>query len=188
MSATDTFYRRHIAAIYLLGGLLLGAFLGYTAPRPYVAEPIAESDEQRRTQLDRFESRIEASLAALSSVKVVDVTLKDSVYPSGNKYMNGIVVLSMSSPDPLSSTQVASITQLITASVDGLADRHVNLMDDTGRSLNLEQRQANERKRFWTGIAINVAKVLGVLAALITLRFIIQAIGKGIEGAEAAKK
>lgn len=39
---------------------------------------------------------------------------------------------------------------------------------------------AEERKEFWTGIAINVAKVLGILAALITLRFIIQAIGRGV--------
>ncbi len=39
---------------------------------------------------------------------------------------------------------------------------------------------AEGRKQFWTGIAINVAKVLGILAALITLRFIIQAIGRGV--------
>ena len=121
-------------------------------------------------------------------MKVVDVTLKDSVFPAGKHYMSAVVVLSVSGPEPLSSTQVANITQLITTSADGLADHHVNLMDDTGRSLNLEQRQADERKRFWTGIAINVAKVLGVLAALITLRFIIEAIGKGIEGAEVEKK
>jgi hypothetical protein len=37
---------------------------------------------------------------------------------------------------------------------------------------------------FWTGIAINVARVLGILAALITLRFIVQAIGKGVGGEE----
>jgi flagellar biosynthesis/type III secretory pathway M-ring protein FliF/YscJ len=37
-----------------------------------------------------------------------------------------------------------------------------------------------ESKQFWTGIAINVAKVLGIIAALITLRFIIQAIGRGV--------
>ena len=37
-----------------------------------------------------------------------------------------------------------------------------------------------ERREFWTGVAINVAKVLGILAALITLRFIIQAIGRGV--------
>ena len=37
-----------------------------------------------------------------------------------------------------------------------------------------------ESKQFWTGIVINVAKVLGIIAALITLRFIIQAIGHGV--------
>ncbi len=37
-----------------------------------------------------------------------------------------------------------------------------------------------ERQEFWTNIAINVAKVLGIIAALITLRFIIQAIGRGV--------
>jgi hypothetical protein len=39
---------------------------------------------------------------------------------------------------------------------------------------------AEERKEFWTNVAINVAKVLGVIAALITLRFIIRTIGKGV--------
>ena len=43
-----------------------------------------------------------------------------------------------------------------------------------------EEAVSEERKEFWTGIAINVAKVLGILAALITLRFIIQAIGRGV--------
>ena len=35
-----------------------------------------------------------------------------------------------------------------------------------------------EQKQFWTGIAINVAKILGILAALITMRFIIRSLGK----------
>jgi flagellar M-ring protein FliF len=43
-----------------------------------------------------------------------------------------------------------------------------------------EQAVSDDRTQFWTGIAINVAKVLGILAALITLRFIIQAIGRGV--------
>jgi|GEM_PF-2537344 hypothetical protein len=49
---------------------------------------------------------------------------------------------------------------------------------------------AEERKQFWTDIAINVAKVLGILAALITLRFVIQAVGKGagVEGDQSEKK
>jgi len=43
-----------------------------------------------------------------------------------------------------------------------------------------ETAVTEERREFWTGVAINVAKVLGILAALITLRFIIQAIGRGV--------
>ncbi len=43
-----------------------------------------------------------------------------------------------------------------------------------------EESQAQERQEFWTDIAINVAKILGIIAALITLRFIIQAIGRGV--------
>jgi flagellar M-ring protein FliF len=43
-----------------------------------------------------------------------------------------------------------------------------------------EAAEAEQRKEFWTGIAINVAKILGIIAALITLRFIIQAIGRGV--------
>ena len=51
------------------------------------------------------------------------------------------------------------------------------------KTQELQGRQAAEveqRKEFWTNIAINVAKILGILAALITLRFIIQAIGRGV--------
>ena len=42
-----------------------------------------------------------------------------------------------------------------------------------------EEVEAAARQEFWTDVAINVAKVLGIIAALITLRFIIQAIGRG---------
>ncbi|MEC8990526.1 MAG: hypothetical protein VX656_04710 [Candidatus Latescibacterota bacterium] len=54
-------------------------------------------------------------------------------------------------------------------------------MDDTGPSLNHEQRRASERKKLWTRIAINFAKVLGVLGSLVVLRFIIEVIGKRVE-------
>ncbi|MDE0811124.1 MAG: hypothetical protein OSB69_17625, partial [Alphaproteobacteria bacterium] len=43
-----------------------------------------------------------------------------------------------------------------------------------------EALEAAVRQEFWTDIAINVAKILGIIAALITLRFIIQAIGRGV--------
>ncbi|MBI2505152.1 MAG: flagellar M-ring protein FliF [Candidatus Latescibacteria bacterium] len=46
------------------------------------------------------------------------------------------------------------------------------------RARQLEEQE--ETTKFWTDVAITVAKVLGILAALITLRFIIQAIGRGV--------
>ena len=52
--------------------------------------------------------------------------------------------------------------------------------DKTQEIQSSEQAVNDERREFWTGIAINVAKVLGILAALITLRYIIQAIGRGV--------
>ncbi|MEE3043597.1 MAG: hypothetical protein VX948_22260 [Candidatus Latescibacterota bacterium] len=130
-------------------------------------------------------ARSKASVAALSIVKVVDVTLNDLALPSGKHYMKAIVVLSMSGPDSLSSSQISNIAQLVRTSVDGLTDHHVNLMDDTGPSLNHEQRRASERKKLWTRIAINFAKVLGVLGSLVVLRFIIEVIGKRVEDVQA---
>ncbi|HCL29755.1 MAG TPA: hypothetical protein DIC52_15110 [Candidatus Latescibacteria bacterium] len=61
--------------------------------------------------------------------------------------------------------------------VDGLDSGDVTLIDGSGRHLNKKALVAQERKIFWTGIAINVAKILGILAALITMRFIIQTVG-----------
>lgn len=43
-----------------------------------------------------------------------------------------------------------------------------------------QEAEAAKRQEFWTSIAINVAKILGIIIALITLRFIIQAIGRGV--------
>ena len=78
---------------------------------------------------------------------------------------------------------------LMLIAVPGLAEQYAVtndgktvLLNDDGTWEYTEEGAriaAEERKEFWTGIAINVAKVLGILAALITLRHVIQAIGKG---------
>jgi flagellar M-ring protein FliF len=52
--------------------------------------------------------------------------------------------------------------------------------DKTQELKALQEQEAMETKAFWTNVAVNVAKVLGIIAALITLRFIIQAIGRGV--------
>lgn len=43
-----------------------------------------------------------------------------------------------------------------------------------------QDEEAEETKKLWTDVAITAAKVLGIIAALIILRFIIQAIGRGV--------
>ena len=76
----------------------------------------------------------------------------------------------------------------------GLAKEAVGLDEDRGDEITVfamnfdktqeiqakEELEAGARKEFWTDIAILVAKILGIIAALITLRFIIQAIGRGV--------
>jgi len=52
--------------------------------------------------------------------------------------------------------------------------------DKTQELRGRQAAEAEQQKEFWTSIAINTAKILGILAALITLRFIIQAIGRGV--------
>jgi len=52
--------------------------------------------------------------------------------------------------------------------------------DKTQELTQRRAQEAEERKEFWTNVAVNVAKVLAIVAALITLSFIIQAIGRGV--------
>ncbi len=42
------------------------------------------------------------------------------------------------------------------------------------------EAKAEERQQFWTDIAINVAKILLIIGALVVLRFVIKAIGRGV--------
>ena len=42
------------------------------------------------------------------------------------------------------------------------------------------EAKAEERQLFWTDIAINVAKILLIIGALVVLRFVIKAIGRGV--------
>jgi flagellar M-ring protein FliF len=78
--------------------------------------------------------------------------------------------------------QLAALAQQAIGFVDNRDEMTVFSMpfDKTQEIQAREQAVSDERREFWTGVAINVAKVLGILAALITLRFIIQAIGRGV--------
>ena len=67
--------------------------------------------------------------------------------------------------------QLDTIAHQIAAGVDGLQAGFVSIFDSQGIQLNRRAVEEHERTQFWTGLAINVCKVLGILVALITLRF-----------------
>ncbi len=191
---SSSFFKRHERFTYLVSGFLLGLLLGATIPyslRGGAAPGLAVAEiEAQRALLDDVEARVETTLTALSIIENADVRLTVAVRPTRFHSTNAVIIVTPASDledDALSPEQIGSLCGLVVASVDGLNESHVWLIDDAGQELNTGRRRANERKVFWTGIAINVAKVLGVLAALITLRFIIEAVGKGGEGAEAEK-
>ena len=54
------------------------------------------------------------------------------------------------------------------------------VFDKTQDIRQKQEAQREESKEFWTDIAINVAKILGIVGALVVLRFVIQAIGRGV--------
>lgn len=176
-----TFIQRHNRAIYLIGGLLLGAFLGYTAPRFSDPEggplrPTPEQVEAHRAHLDVLQTGVKTSLEALSVVDRTQVTLTvPSDHP--DDHVEAVVVLWLAA-DSVSNEQITTISELVCAAVDGLDWGHLTLVDQAGRVLNLDHRLSHERKMFWTGIAINVAKILGILAALIVLKYIIRMVGR----------
>lgn len=56
-----------------------------------------------------------------------------------------------------------------------------SLVFDKTQELTARQQEEQEAStKFWTDVAITVAKVLGILATLLTLRFIIRVIGMGV--------
>ena len=77
--------------------------------------------------------------------------------------------------------QLDGMATLVASLVEGVAPGQVTLIDGTGRQLNKSSIQEYEQKVFWTGIAINIAKILGILAALITVKFIIRAVGRSAD-------
>jgi len=181
MTTSPTFSQRHIRSIYFAGGLLLGIFVAPivchffdTDDAPLTAAQL----ETRRAELNRFEARAEGALSAVSSIADADVTLSPAAHPNRWHDVEGTVVLTPAQ-DSLSADQIQGITGLVASVVEGLDDGHVVLMDDAGYTLNAHWVQEAERKAFWTDVAINVAKVLGILAALLSVKVVLRCVTRG---------
>lgn len=144
--------------MYLVGGFLIGLFIGYQV-------------------LPKILPRKNASLS--------DARVQLSTPLSSTKNLHRKASVTIPHSDALSAEQLATIAEQVASGVDGLLPGSITILDAAGRTLNTAAVAQHEKKIFWTNIAINVAKILGILAVLITVRFIIQAIHKSILGEEA---
>jgi len=166
------FNSRHIVAFSLAAGTIFGIFVGakvlptfkfLNSTPPTAQETAAASDARKGLERD-------LAMTLLQSDNVVAA----SVHLAGNR-ASVTVTFSESGVRP---EQVETIAQMI-GTGGGLQAGDVSVFDSKGTQLNRTAVQKFEQKKFWTGLAINVAKVLGILAALVTARFIIQVIQKG---------
>ena len=166
------FVSRHVVAVSLVAGTLIGIFVGAKVlpsfkslnPTPPTAEETAAARDARK-HLER-----DLAMTLLQSDNIVAA----SVHLAGNR-ASVTVTFSESGVRP---EQVETIAQMI-GTGSGLQAGYVSVFDSKGTQLNRTAVQEFERRQFWTGLAINVAKVLGILAALVTAKFIIQTIQKG---------
>ena len=175
MAPSPRFAQRNVRGIYFVAGLLLGIFLGYTVLHSFrTDDPLltVEQLESGRAELSRLEARAEAALSAVSNIAHAEVTLSPALHPTRWHYVEATIVLNLTG-DSLSTDQLEGIAGLVAGAVEGLDDGHVVLLDETGLPLNTHLIQQVERKQFWTGVALNVAKILGILAALISVRAIL---------------
>ena len=169
-----SFVNENRAGIYLIAGLLLGCWIGYKVLpsieffRPPPPAPVEETAGARDVR-EKLEQSLAMTLLQSENIVAASVHLTDG----------GASATLTFSDDGVTPGQVETIAGQIASSADGLHAGRVLLYDSKGTQLNLEAVQAFEKREFWTRIAINVAKILGILAAFITLRYVIQCIGRG---------
>ena len=170
--------------LYLAGGLLVGLFLGYKILPTLLPQntPVPPAELQASLALqEQLEAKLAASVLALDYIAEARVQLSTPLSGARKIHRKASVVVAPSD-NALSAVQLVAISELIATGIDGLAAGSITILDTAGNTLNLHAVQQYERQRFWTDIAINVSKILGIIAALITVRYIIQAIHKGVLG------
>ena len=171
--------------LYLIGGLFLGMFIGYQVLPQMMqrkAAPVTAADSASQLESQRpLEQKLAVGLVQIEGVEDAHVQLSVSLAGTRKAHARASITLTLAGADP-SVEQLEGIAELVAASVGGLQPGLVTITDASGRSLNGEAVVQHERKLFWTGIAINVAKILGILAAMITIRFIVRSIHRQILG------
>jgi flagellar biosynthesis/type III secretory pathway M-ring protein FliF/YscJ len=176
---------KYPSIMYLTGGLLIGLFIGYQVlPKllPRKTAPLTTAELQSVVAMqEQLEAKLAASITAIDGVGEAQVQLSTPLSGSRRIFRKASVTVAATDA-PLSNVQVAAITEVVASGIDDLKPGNVTVFGSAGRALNLEVVQEHEQKQFWTNIAINVSKILGILAAMITVRYIIQAIQKKMRG------
>ena len=170
-----------LLAIGFVGGCLVGMFA--LSGMFHVGTPAPPGDEDLRPLREahgELQGELAESLLAFAGVVRAEVHI--SVPRTIEEAPTASVLLSLADGAELSPTQVEGMATLVSGAVAGMLPGDVSVVDTSGRELNLESRQQLEQKQFWTRLAINVAKILGILSVLITLRLILKAVGPRLIG------
>ena len=156
------FVSRNMWAVYLFAGFLVGFWMGFKVqPALFQSSPPPSAEETARAQSIRenLERELAATLTQWENIVTASVHLTDSAASATLTFSN----------DGTRPEQAEVIAQQIASGVDGLHAGQVSIFDAKGTQLNRRAVQEHESKQFWTGIAINLAKVVGILAALVTI-------------------
>ena len=174
---------RYPSIMYVAGGLLLGLYFGYKmvpALLPRDAAPISAEELQPILALQQqLEAKLAAKVMSIDGVASAQVQLSTSLFGSRRSVDKASVTVTGA---PFSDTQLAAIADQVGSGVSGLEAGNITIIDAAGGTLNLHAMQRYQVEQFWTNFAINVGKILGILAAAITVRFIVQAIHKKLLG------
>lgn len=177
------FFTKNLGILYLLGGCFIGCFIGFKV-LPTMLEPEVPSAEivlATQNARENIERNLAATLMLSDNIAAARVHL--TAFRLDRNLIRGsaaAVTLSFEAGG-LRPDQLNTIAHQISGGVHGFGAGDVSIFDALGVQLNREEVASHGRVKFWKTIALNVTKVLGVLAALITLKFIIEAIGKGVE-------
>jgi len=153
---------------YLLGGFLVGCFVGFKIlpgfPLFTTSGPDVEVPEVTAARAD-VARQIETDLTLASDIERASVQLTRGA---------ASVTLTLSG-EGVSGERLAVIAAQVSTAA-GIAAGEVSIFDSRGKYLNRRSIEEYEQETWWRGKAILVAKVLGILAACVTMKFIIDTI------------
>ncbi len=172
---------QNTGTVSLLAGLLVGCWIGLKIlPTLSFFRPVTPPAEES-TVAQAVRANLEGKLAET-------LRLSPNIVDARVHLAKGTASVTLKTGDAeLRSEQIEAIAQQIAASVDGLKAGRVFIFNADGMQLNRQSVEDYDHRQLWIDLAITVGKVLGILAALVTLRYLIQTIGAAAKRAESIK-